>query len=122
MKRSHFEKLVEHALERIPQRFRAAMDNVAILVEDWPDPRLVEEVTGDADEMLYGLFEGTPLPARRVEDSGELPAVIYLFRKPLMEDFPESGELEHEIEVTLVHEIAHFMGLDEDVVRAYGYG
>ncbi len=122
MKRSHFEKLVEHALERIPQRFRAAMDNVAILVQDWPDPRLVEEVTGDADEMLYGLFEGTPLPARRVEDSGELPAVIYLFRKPLMEDFPEPGELEHEIEVTLVHEIAHFMGLDEDVVRAYGYG
>ena len=122
MKRSYFEKLVERALERIPRRFRAAMDNVAILVEDWPDPRLVEEVTGDADEMLYGLFEGTPLPARRVEDSGDLPAVIYLFRKPLMEDFPEPGELEYEIEVTLVHEIAHFMGLDEDVVREYGYG
>lgn len=121
MLRRRFERMVDRALERIPQRFREAMENVAILVEDWPDPDVVEEVTGDRNEMLYGLFEGTPLHERHLENSGELPAVIYLFRRPLVEDFPDPGELEYEIEVTLVHEIAHFMGLNEEAVRQYGY-
>ena len=113
--------MVDRALERIPQRFREAMENVAVLVEDFPDPDVVEEVTGDRNEMLYGFFEGVPLHERHLEDSGVLPAVIYLFRGPLVEDFPDPGELEYEIEVTLVHEIAHFMGLNEEAVRQYGY-
>jgi len=97
------------------------MQNLAVVVEDWPDPALMEEVTGAPDEVLYGLFDGTPLPERRFEDSGDLPAVIRVYQGPLEEDFPDLEELEYEVEVTLVHEIAHFMGLDEEAIEQYGY-
>lgn len=119
--RREFERLVERVLQRIPPRFREAMANLAIVIDDWPDPELMTELYGDPEEVLYGLFEGTPLPERGVDDSGDLPAVIHLYRGPLEQDYSERGELEHEVEVTLVHEIAHFMGLDENAIREYGY-
>ncbi len=121
MRRRAFEKLVEKALERLPEEFRQALDNLAIVIEDWPDPAIVEEITGDSEEVLYGLFTGTPLPERRFDDSGDLPPVIALYQGPLEEDFPERSELAREVEITLVHELAHFMGFDEDTVREYGY-
>ena len=121
MNRPAFDILVDRALNRIPRRFRDAMQNLALVAEDWPDPDLMEEVTGEPDAVLYGLFTGTPLPDRRLEDSGDLPAVIHLYQGPLEEDFPDPGELAHEIEITLIHEIAHFMGLDEEDLEEYGY-
>ena len=121
MCRRAFEKLVEKALERLPGEFRQAFDNLAIVIEDWPDPAIVEEITGDPSEVIYGLFSGTPLPERRFEDSGDLPPVIALYQGPLEEDFPDRGELAREVEITLVHELAHFMGFDEDTVRKFGY-
>ena len=121
MHRTEFESLVEKALEQIPIRFRLAMKNVAILIEEWPDPGVVEEITGCRDELIYGLFSGTPLSEQHIEDSGVFPPVIAIYQGPLVEDFPELNQLIAEIEITLVHEIAHFMGLDEEVVRAYGY-
>ena len=121
MCRRAFEKLVEKALERLPGEFRQAFDNLAIVIEDWPDPAIVEEITGDPSEVIYGLFSGTPLPERRFEDSGDLPPIIALYQGPLEEDFPDRGELAREVEITLVHELAHFMGFDEDTVRKFGY-
>ena len=121
MRRCAFEQLVEKALERLPEELRQALDNLAIVIEDWPDPAIVEEITGDPEEVLYGLFTGTPLPERRFDDSGDLPAVIALYQGPLEEDFLERAELAREVEITLVHELAHFMGFDEDAVRKYGY-
>lgn len=97
------------------------MHNVVVCVEDWPDPDVVEEITGDRSEMIYGLFSGTPLPEQHVEDSGDLPPMIEIYQRPLQEDFANREELVEEIEITLVHEIAHFMGLDEEQVREYGY-
>ena len=121
MRQEAFEKLVQRALERIPQRFHAALENVAILVEEWPDARLMEEVTGDPDAVLYGLFDGVPLPERTVDGPPELPAVIHIYSGPLMEDYPNRDELIREIEVTLVHEIAHLLGMDEETISEYGY-
>ena len=121
MCRRAFEKLVEKALERLPGEFRQALDNLAIVIEDWPDPAVVEEITGDPAEVIYGLFSGTPLPERRCEDSGDLPPIIALYQGPLEEDFPDRSELAREVEITLVHELAHFMGFDEDAVREFGY-
>ena len=118
---SDFNALVDKALGKIPRLFLEAMENLAIVVEDWPDPDLMEETTGDPDEVLYGLFSGVPLPARSIEDRADLPAVIHLYRGPLEEDFPDPAELEREVEITLVHEIAHFMGFDEDILAEYGY-
>ncbi len=121
MRRRAFEELVEKALLRLPEECRRVLGNLAIVVEDWPDPELVAEITGDPEEVLYGLFTGTPLPERRLEDSGDLPPVIALYQGPLEEDFPDLGELAREVETTLVHELAHFMGFDEDAVKKYGY-
>ena len=66
MRRAEFERLVEEALERIPAPFRQAMHNVAIIVEDWPDPEVVEEITGDKNELIYGLFSGVSLLEQHV--------------------------------------------------------
>jgi predicted Zn-dependent protease with MMP-like domain len=121
MSRDEFDRLVKQALERISRQFRDALENVEIVVEDWPDPDLMQEVTGDRDEVVYGLFTGRPLPERSFGDWGELPSIIYLYRKPLEEDFPQPEKLAREVEVTLVHEIAHYMGFDEEILREYGY-
>jgi predicted Zn-dependent protease with MMP-like domain len=109
MKRAEFEALVESALRRIPRRFRDAMQNLGIIVEDWPDPDLVEDATGDREEVLYGLFTGRPLTERRYDDWGELPSIIHIYQK-------------REIEITLAHEIAHYLGIDEETLDRYGYG
>ncbi len=122
MKRSEFDALVQEALRRIPRRFRDALKNVEIVVEDWPDPDLMEETTGDREAVVYGLFSGKPLPHRHYDDWGEPPTLIHLYRRPLEEDFPDRKELARQIEITLVHEIAHFMGFGEDILREYGYG
>ncbi len=121
MRRAEFDALVEKALARIPRRFRDAMENVQIVVEDWPDAELMRDVAGDPGGVVYGLFTGTPLPERHFGDWGELPAIIHLYRKPLEEDFPDREELAREVETTLVHEIAHFMGFDEQILEEYGY-
>ncbi|MBP1598138.1 MAG: Possibl zinc metallo-peptidase [Acidobacteria bacterium] len=121
MKRSEFDALVQKALNKIPRIFRDAMENLEIVVEDWPDPGLMEEVTGESDAMVYGLFTGTPLPLRHADDWGSPPSLIHIYRGPLEEDFTDPDELAHEIEITLVHEIAHYMGFDEEKLAEYGY-
>ncbi len=105
----------------IPEPFRQAMANLVVVVDDWPDPDAMEAMYGDRDEVVYGLFEGTPLPERGAADSADLPAVIHLYRCPLEQDWPDPRDLAREVEVTLAHEIAHFMGLDEAAIRQYGY-
>ena len=122
MRRVEFEALVESALRKIPRRFRNALQNIGIVVEDWPDPALMAEVTGDREEVVYGLFTGRPLTERHYDDWGDLPALIHIYQGPLEEDFPDHRELEREIEVTLVHEIAHYLGIDEETLDKYGYG
>lgn len=121
MKRGDFDSLVKRALQRIPREFQEALENIQIVVDDWPDPELMEEVTGDRDEMLYGLFTGTPLTQRSFGDWGDLPPVIHIYREPLEEDFADPDELAREIEITLVHEIAHYLGFDEETLQRYGY-
>ena len=121
MKRSKFDALVQQAYDRIPQQFRSALDNLEILIEDWPEPVLMEEVTGDPDAALYGLFTGTPLTERHFDDVAPLPAVIRLYQGPLEQDFPNPQDLVREIEITLVHEVAHFLGFGEEKLEEYGY-
>ena len=121
MRKREFDLMVKSALERVPKDLRAAMDNVEIIVEDWPDPDLMEEAAGSRDSVVYGLFTGRALTERHYDDWGDPPAVIHIYQGPLEEDFPEAKDLEREIEVTLVHEIAHYMGIDEETLTEYGY-
>ena len=121
MRRRAFEKLVETCLRRIPSVFRDALENVQIIVEDWPDPELMENLLGDPDAVPYGLFVGKPITEKHFDDWGEPPALIYIWQKPLEEDFPDPAELEKEVEITLAHEVAHYMGFDEQILEEYGY-
>ena len=121
MTRKEFEARVQDAIDRIPAEFQAAMKNVAILIEDWPGPEAEELMEDDPDEVLYGFYQGVPLPERTFDDSGMLPDVIYLYQRPLEADFPDRAALIREIEITLVHEIAHYFGFEEEILARYGY-
>jgi len=105
-----FEKHVERALAALPPELQAAVKNVEISVEDeHPD-----------DPDLLGLYEGVQLPERG-DWAGSLPDRIRIFRLPLVESFPDPAELEEEIRVTVMHELAHYFGLDEDQLENLGY-
>ncbi len=120
MNRKLFERLVRQALDRIPAEFQAAMKNVAIVIEDQPGPEAADP-DGHDEGVLYGLYQGIPLPDRSADDSGIPPDVIFLYQKPLEEDFPDREDLIREIEITIVHEIAHYFGFDEEILERYGY-
>ena len=105
-----FEEHVERALESLPPELRAAVRNVAISVED--------EHRDDPD--LFGLYEGVPL-TERGDWAGALPDRIRIFRLPLVESFPDPAELEAEIRVTVLHELAHYFGIDEERLDELGF-
>lgn len=124
MQRKEFEKWVRRALDRIPAEFQAAMKNVAIVIKDRPGPEAADpdgDEEDDEEGVLYGLYQGIPLPDRSADDSGIPPDVIFLYQAPLEEDFPDREDLIREIEITIVHEIAHYFGFDEETLEQYGY-
>jgi predicted Zn-dependent protease with MMP-like domain len=106
-----FEERVARAVESLPPELRAALLNVEVSVED--------EHPEDPD--LFGLYEGVPLPERG-DWAGALPDRIRIFRLPLVESFPDPAELEEEIRVTVLHELAHYFGIDEERLDELGYG
>jgi predicted Zn-dependent protease with MMP-like domain len=122
MRRGEFEAIVHQSLARIPEEFQAALGNVAIVIESWPDPQEMADIYGDPNELVYGLYRGTPLTHRGADDTGALPDMIVLYQGPLEEDFPNRNDLIREIEITVVHEIAHHFGFGEDSLDRYGYG
>jgi predicted Zn-dependent protease with MMP-like domain len=105
-----FEDHVQAALDALPQHIASALRNVAVVVE--------EENSADPD--LYGYYEGVPLPERG-DMAGQLPDRIAIYRRPLVEDFDDPQELEEEIRITVLHELAHYFGLDEDRIAELGY-
>jgi predicted Zn-dependent protease with MMP-like domain len=115
-----FYELVERALEGLPPELAELLENVAIVVDDWPDPASQLLPDGDFD-TLYGLYEGVPLTERGSGYYGTLPDKISIFRGPLERDF-RHDELEAQIRITVVHEIAHHFGFGEDRLEELGWG
>ena len=115
-----FYELVERALEGLPPELAKLLDNVAIVVDDWPEYS-TPLVSGDSDDVLYGLYEGVPLTERTAGYYGILPDKITIFRGPLERDFPYE-ELEEQVRITVVHEIAHHFGIDENRIEELGWG
>src|ERR687884_1237124 len=107
-----FYKLVERALEGLPPELSRLLDNVAIVVDDWPDYS-TPLVAGGPGETLYGLYEGVPLTERTAGYHGFLPDKITIFRGPLERDFAQE-ELEKQVRITVIHEIAHYFGFNEE--------
>jgi len=115
-----FYKLVERALEGLPPELSRLLDNVAIVVDDWPDYS-TPLVSGGPGETLYGLYEGVPLTERGAGYYGFLPDKITIFRGPLERDFATPA-LEEQVRITVVHEIAHYFGFDEERLEELGWG
>jgi predicted Zn-dependent protease with MMP-like domain len=120
VRKQDFYELVEGALEGLPPELAELLDNVAIVVEDWPEYS-TPLVSRDDDNTLYGLYEGIPLTERAAGYYGFLPDKITIFQGPLERDFPEH-ELEEQVRITVVHEIAHYFGFGEDRIRELGWG
>jgi predicted Zn-dependent protease with MMP-like domain len=121
MPSGNFDRALRKALSDLPPVFREALDNVAVVVEEWPPGWLLDELGIPAEDTLYGFYHGIPLPDRSIQDSGNLPDKISIYRGPLEEDFPDREELCREIRVTLLHEIGHYFGMDEEELSRLGY-
>ena len=118
MTRRQFLKLVDEALESIPPRFREAMQNIAIVVEDEPTPEQLEEVGIEEPDTLLGLYEGTPLTERQWADGNRLPDKITLFQGPIEDTSETEDEVVVAIGETLIHEVGHYFGLSEEEIEA----
>ena len=105
-----FDEIVARALRSLPPDLQTAVRNIEIAIED--------EHPEDPD--LFGLYDGVPLPERG-DWNAQLPDRIRIFRRPLVESFPDPRELEEEIRTTVLHELGHYFGLDEDRLDDLGY-
>jgi predicted Zn-dependent protease with MMP-like domain len=110
--RPEFEALVEQALDEIPDELARLVRNVVVLVEDDPPPD---------EPQLLGLYVGVALPDRGGDHTG-LPDRITIFRRPLLAMCRDADELVREVRITVVHEIAHHFGIDDDRLHRLGYG
>lgn len=112
MSAKQFEELVSDALDLIPRKLAAAIDNVVVLVED-----------RDEDEPdLLGVYEGVALTDRDSSYGGALPDTITIFREPLLEVCSSEDEVVQEVAITVIHEIAHHFGIDDDRLHELGWG
>jgi predicted Zn-dependent protease with MMP-like domain len=115
----HFEALVEEAIAAIPMPFAEALGEVAIVIEDEPTEDRLGVHDMDADDTLYGLYDGVPRTAWGA-DWAPVPNRITLFRLPLEADFADPEDLADEVWLTLIHELAHHLGIDEDRLHELG--
>lgn len=120
--RERFEELVAEALDEIPEPFLEMMENVQVIVEDEPTPGLLRSLgLHPRRDTLFGLYDGVPLDERGDNHAMTLPDRITLYYRPLVRACRSERALRREIATTVVHEVAHFFGLDEDDVWEEGY-
>lgn len=122
MDRERFSELVAEALNELPPEFATRLDNVEIVIEDEPDAQLLRAMELDPRrETLFGLYQGVPLNRRGATYGMALPDKITIFYRPLVRAYHSPYAIRREIARTVVHEIGHFFGLDEDEIREAGY-
>ena len=117
MRRREFERIVDEALRSLPDWARERIDNLRVVVEEWPTPEQDPD-----DEGLLGLYDGIALPERGLDYVDVMPDTIWIFRRPhLALELPEDA-LREEIRRTVLHEVAHYFGLDDDHLDEIGWG
>ena len=114
LSRKEFERVVERALRGLPRGFRAKLENIAVVVEDWADDETLEEMEIDPPDTLYGLYRGTDLTRRDSFYGGVLPDVITIYQGPIQEDCESIEEMEELVQDTVRHEVGHYFGLDDE--------
>ena len=117
-----FARLVEQAIERIPEELHAYLENVIITVKRRPSLDLLAEMGVPPDEPLFGVYLGVPLTERSAGEPPLYPDTIHIFQEPLEEYCTSREQLVDEIELTVVHEIAHFFGFTDAELEDLGYG
>jgi len=123
MSRVEFDQKIASAIAGLPREFREAIESdVRVEVRTRPTPRQLREVGLSEDDLLLGLYEGVPLPDRSPQDPPHPPDVIYLFYEDHLDAFDDEQELEREMRVTLLHELGHYFGHDEEDLDRLGFG
>jgi predicted Zn-dependent protease with MMP-like domain len=117
MTRERFERLVQDALASIPSRFRKAIHNVVIVVEDEPSPEVLQEMEIEPPDTLFGLYQGTPLTERRWDYGNALPDRVILFQGPIERESEDDEDAVVAIGETLIHELGHYFGLSEEEIE-----
>ena len=120
--KERFAALVERALAELPDPFAGFMEEVRVEVEDRPSPKLLKELGMDEDELLLGLYQGRSLTERSVEHSCAMPDSVTIFQDDVEEVCDSEADLLREVRITVLHEIGHFFGMDEDDLDELGYG
>jgi len=115
--RAKFEGLVAEALATIPARFRDAISNLAIVVEDEPSRDLLEDTGVEPPDTLLGLYQGIPLTERHWDYGNTLPDRILLFQGPLERESDDEDDLVVAVGETLIHEVGHYFGLSEEEIE-----
>jgi predicted Zn-dependent protease with MMP-like domain len=115
-------KEVARVVDKLPKEFHQQLRNVEFVIETRPSRALLRAEGLDPDhDTLYGIYEGVPLPERSALDPPLLPDKITLFAEPLLQDFADPDALREEIRLTVLHEIAHYFGMDEEELEELGY-
>ncbi len=116
MKREHFAKVVEEALDSLPQEFRSRIQNVAVLVEDVP-PNQSSPKSGQQRRLLLGVFHGVPTTKKSIFDLPSGPDYIVLYQKNIEAVCSSEAEVCEQIRLTVIHELGHYFGLDEEQLK-----
>ena len=117
MTRDRFEQLVEEALRGIPRRFRDAMKNVAVIVEDEPPDHVLHDMDIGPEDKLFGLYEGTPLPERSASYGNTLPDRISIYQAPIEQACDTDDDIRICVAETVIHELGHYFGMSEEEIE-----
>ncbi|RMG00743.1 MAG: metallopeptidase family protein [Planctomycetota bacterium] len=126
--RNWFDAIFEEVLDAMPPRIHELMEQIPLHLEDHPSRAMMRELGIRYRDDLCGLFTGIPITDKSLEQSGVLPDVVTLFREGIMraaaDEFGRVDEsaLREQIRITILHEFGHYHGLDENELRALGYG
>jgi len=126
--RARFDRELEWVLERLPERIHELIEEVPLHVEDHPSPRVMAELGVRRRNQLCGLYTGIPISERSIQHSGQMPDVVTIFREGILaaargyDGRLRRDRLREEIRITVLHELAHHHGIDEDELWELGYG
>ena len=120
--KDEFERLVATALADVPEPFARILEEVAVEVRDRPSPGQLKRTRMRRGDLLLGLYQGRPITERSVMDSGTMPDVIYVFQDSIEQVCRNEQELIEQVRTTVLHEIGHHFGLDEEDLDELGYG
>jgi predicted Zn-dependent protease with MMP-like domain len=119
---AEFESLVERALGGLPRQFKEKIRNVAVVVEDWADDETLEELGIEPPDTIYGLYRGTDITRRDSSYGNVLPDTIHIYQGPIEEDCADAEEMAELVKDTVIHEIGHYFGLDDDTMEGIEQG